>query len=148
MAALTAPKNVKELDSAFSQRTENFGSGTLHASSTFYPGALVAYDTSDDTIKPAATSTSLIPLGRYEGDEIVDTSVTGAPSSIPVRCGIFKFENSAASDDVANSDAGAACYIVDDQTVMITATGKSAAGTVVRVDSDGVWVSVNPYVIS
>ena len=148
MVALAAPKNVKELDSSFSQRTENFGSGTLHASSTFYPGALVVYDTSADTIKPGATATGLIALGRYEGDEIVDTSVAGAPSSLQIRCGIFKLENSAASDDVANSDAGAACYIVDDQTVMITATGKSPAGNVVQVDSDGVWVAVNPYVVS
>ena len=144
MVALAAAKDVKELASAFSQRVENFGSSTL-ATDIFYPGALIVYDTSDDTIKPGATSTTLVALGRYDGEEVVNTADSGAPSSIPVRSGIFKFENSAGGDAVANSDAGADCYIVDDQTVMITAAGKSVAGKVVKVEADGVWVAVNPF---
>jgi len=145
MTALAAGKNVLELNSAFSQLIESFGSATLAASSVFYPGALCVYDPSDDTIKPGAPATGLIALGRYDGDEVVDTSDAGAPKTIRIRTGIFKFENSAASDDVANSDAGTDCYIVDDNTVMITASGKSVAGKVVKVESDGVYVAVNPF---
>lgn len=146
MAALTAAKNVREFDSAFAQLVGNFGSGALVASDIFYPGALVAYDTSDDKIKPAATSTTLIALGRYEGDETVNTAVAGAPTSLRIKSGIFKFENSAAADAIANDDFGKACYIVDDQTVALTNGGatRSVAGKVVHVEADGVWVAVNP----
>jgi hypothetical protein len=35
---------------------------------------------------------------------------------------------------------GATAYITDDQTVNKTATGKSAAGKLVKLDSDGAWV--------
>ena len=49
MAALTENKDVAEIDSAFSQRIESFGSGTF-GTANVYKGALLAYDTSDDTI--------------------------------------------------------------------------------------------------
>src|SRR6185295_16796898 len=42
----------------------------------------------------------------------------------------------------AQSDVGALCYIVDDQTVSLSASGKSIAGTVAAVDSSGAWVAI------
>ena len=142
MAALTENKDVAEIDSAFSQRIENFGSGTFGAANV-YKGALLAYDTSDDTVKPAATSTTLIALGRAELDK-----TDGTTDSVQARCGIFKFENSTAGDAIANADAGSDCYIVDDQTVAKTDGGstRSVAGKVYKVSADGVWVAVNPLV--
>jgi hypothetical protein len=141
MTALAANRDTLEKQNAAAQLVGDFGSATPNASAVFYKGALVVYDTADDTIKPGATGTGLIALGRCE-----DAGAAGELSSVRVRSGTYKFANSGGGDAVANSDAGSACYIVDDQTVMITATGKSAAGTVVSVDSDGVWVSINPLV--
>lgn len=144
MTALAANKDVQERASAFSQRVGDFGSGTPDDAKVFYKGALIAYDTSDDTLKPAATSTTLIALGRCE--DSFTAGASGAPSVANVRSGIFKFENSASSDAIANDDAGADCYIVDDQTVALTSgtSSRSVAGKIVKVESDGVWVAVNP----
>lgn len=143
MTALAADKNVRELASSFSQLVGNVGSGTPNSSSVFFLGALLMYDTSDDTIKPAATSTTGVALGRCE-----QAGAAGELSSVRVRSGIFKFENSSAGDLIANDDVGATCYMVDDQTVALTdgTSTRSAAGKIVRVDSDGVWVAVNPLV--
>lgn len=140
MTALAADVARKSEVVAFAQRTGNYGSGTIDATDVFYIGALAMYDTSDDEIKPGATSTTGVALGvvtRHVG--------VGEDRDPVIVSGCFPFANSAGGDAVADSDAGSNCYIVDDNTVMITATGKSVAGKVVRVDADGVWVSVNPY---
>lgn len=141
MAALTANKNVREKQSAFSQLVGDFGSSTPNSSSVFYLGSMLAYDTSDDTIKPAATSTTLIALGRCE-----EEGAAGDLDSVRVRSGVFKFENNGSS--ISNSDSGSDCYIVDDQSVDAANGGgtRSVAGKVVSVDSDGVWVAINPLV--
>ena len=145
MTALAANKDVQELASGFSQRVGNYGSGTPDDGKVFYRGALVCYDTNDDTLKPGATSTTLVALGRCEEDFTAGAS--GAPSAVNVRSGIFKFENSADADAIANDDAGKTCYVVDDQTVALTdgTASRSIAGTVYKVDSDGVWVAIDPF---
>ncbi|HXG29325.1 MAG TPA: hypothetical protein VNJ47_10825 [Nevskiales bacterium] len=89
-----------------------------------------------------ATATTLTYLGRAE--ETVDNSA-GNPGdkSIRVRRGrAFKWKNSG-SDPVTQASLGKVCYIVDDETVSATNAGgntQSAAGIVVGVESDGVWV--------
>lgn len=139
MTALSADKDVQERQSAFSQLVGDAGSGTPNASSVFYKGALVCYDTSDNTIKPGATSTTHIALGRCE-----QSAAAGEAEELRIRSGIFKFENEGSSID--NGDVGSLCYVTDDQTVNISATGRSVAGRVYKVESDGVWVAVNPLV--
>lgn len=60
------------------------------------------------------------------------------------KIGIYKFKNSAAADAIAEANRGADCFVVDNQTVALTdgnAT-RPVAGTIVQVDSDGVWVSM------
>ena len=53
----------------------------------------------------------------------------------------FKFKNSGA-DAVTQAELGKTCYIVDDETFAKTngTNTRSAAGTVVKLESDGVWV--------
>lgn len=144
MAALSANKDVQEKQSAFSQPVGDFGSGTCVDSDEIYKGALICFDSNDSKVKPGATSTTLIAMGvsreRY-------TSGTGDGKTLQVDCGIFKFENSSAGDAITDAEAGTTCYIVDDQTVAKTNGGstRSAAGKVYAVDSDGVWVIVNPF---
>ena len=46
------------------------------------------------------------------------------------------------SDAVVQADLGKTCYIYDDETVAKTngSSARSAAGKIVGIDSDGVWV--------
>ena len=90
---------------------------------------------------PGSTATTLTYLGRF--DEHVDNS-TGAngDKTVLVRRGkAFKFGNSGA-DPVTQASLGKVCYIVDDETVAATngTSTRSAAGVVVGIEADGVWV--------
>ena len=62
--------------------------------------------------------------------------------SVNYRPGVFRVGNSSAGDAITKADIGAACYIVDDQTVAKTSgtNTRSPAGIVDGVDSLGVWV--------
>ncbi|MDP2548489.1 hypothetical protein [Oceanobacter sp. 4_MG-2023] len=90
---------------------------------------------------PGETATTLTYLGRFE--EYVDNSSGSAGDvSVVIRRGkAFKWKNSA-TDAVTQASLGQACYIVDDETVAKTngTTTRSAAGIVVAIESDGVWV--------
>lgn len=92
---------------------------------------------------PGTTATGLIAVGRFE--ESVDNSAGGnGDTSVRVKRGTFKFGNSAAGDLIAQTDVGADCYIVDDQTVAKTngTNTRSVAGKIIAVDADGVWVKI------
>jgi len=58
--------------------------------------------------------------------------------------GVFQFANSASTDLIARTDIGATCYIADDNTVAKTdnSGARKAAGEIVDVDANGVWVRV------
>lgn len=106
-----------------------------------YAGGLVAANATGYAT-PGAASAVLTYLGRAE--ETVDNSA-GQPGdkTVLVRRGkAFKFKNSGA-DAVTQAEFGKPCYIVDDETVAKTNGNgtRSPAGTVVGVESDGVWVA-------
>jgi hypothetical protein len=105
-----------------------------------YGGALVMKNATGYATKGAA-ATGQICLGRAE-DLADNTGGADGAISVSVRAGVFKWANSAAGDLIAIADVGNTCYIVDDQTVAKTdGTGtRSAAGKIVGVDTDGVWV--------
>lgn len=106
-----------------------------------YAGALVAVNSSGYLTKGQA-ATGMTYLGRAE--EQVDNSAGNAgDKSIKVRRGkAFKWKNSGTSA-ITQADLGKVCYIEDDQTVSKTdqAGTLSAAGTIVGVETDGVWVA-------
>ena len=106
-----------------------------------YAGALVAVNSSGYLTK-GQVATGMTYLGRAE--EQVDNSAGNAgDKSIKVRRGkAFKWKNSGTSA-ITQADLGKVCYIEDDQTVSKTdqAGTLSAAGTIVGVESDGVWVA-------
>ncbi len=90
---------------------------------------------------PGVVATTLTYLGRAE--ETVDNS-SGADGDKDVlvrRKKAFKFKNYG-SDLVTQADLGKTCYIFDDETVAKTdgTSSRSAAGIVVGVESDGVWI--------
>lgn len=90
---------------------------------------------------PGTTATGLTYLGRFE--HFVDNAAgaDGDLTALVRRGKAFKWKNSA-GDAITQASLGKACYIVDDETVAATdGTGtRSAAGIVVGIDSDGVWV--------
>lgn len=88
-----------------------------------------------------ATATGQIAVGRAE-DQVDNTGGADGAKTVNVRAGAFKYANSAAGDLIGIQHIGDTCYIVDDQTVALTdgIGTRSAAGKVVGVDTDGVWV--------
>jgi hypothetical protein len=112
----------------------------MAAAANVYAGGIVMLNATGYAT-PGAAATGQICAGRAE--EHVDNSA-GADGdlTITVRSGVFKFANSASTDEITAAEVGDDCYIVDDQTVAKTdgTSTRSVAGKVVGVDSDGVWV--------
>lgn len=131
MAALTEGRNTPE-------RVGNDLAGLLGASQTIFAGALLMRNASGHLIE-GATATGSVGVGRAEE---AMTSTTAGVTAIRYRRGTFRFANSAAGDAITIAEAGAVCFIVDDQTVAKTdGTGtRSRAGIVEDVDALGVWV--------
>lgn len=145
MAALTAARSTRQMQDiqrsplAYPQK----------GSTTIFQGALVVLNAGKAA--PGTTATGLIAVGRAKrhyanagADDAVPKDINGrsyTQNLVEIEEGIFKFVN-AAGDPVLAANVGGLCYITDDQTVNITATGKSVAGKVIQVDSDGVWVRI------
>jgi hypothetical protein len=110
------------------------------ADAVIYAGALVVANATGYAA-PGSAATTLTYLGRAE-EAVDNTGGADGAVTVQVRRGkAFKWANSG-SDAVTQAELGKTCYIEDDETVAKTdGTGTlSAAGTVVAVDSDGVWV--------
>lgn len=134
MAALSAARNTPE-------RTGNVFDFPVKAATTCHQGGLAVLNAG--YAAPGSAATGLIAIGRFEATADNSAGAAGAATA-RVKRGIFKFANSAAGDLIAQADAGADCYIVDDQTVAKTdGTGtRSRAGKIAAVDADGVWVEI------
>lgn len=61
--------------------------------------------------------------------------------------GVFVFDNTATSaNKITAAHVLKPCYMEDDHTVTALATGASVAGTVIRVDDEGVAVECGGYI--
>lgn len=112
------------------------------AAAVIYAGSIACLDAAGWVV-PGATATTLIAAGRAE--ERADNSAGGNGAiTAKVRAGVFRFDNSAAADEITRAEIGDDCFIVDDQTVAKTdGTGtRSKAGTIVQIDTLGVWVRI------
>lgn len=134
MVALTADRNTPELEPG--ERV-----GLLGASQTIFNGSILMRNASGHLIK-GATATGSFGVGRAEDNGV---STTAGVTAQRYRPGVFRFANSSAGDLIAVADIGAACYIVDDQTVAKTngTNTRSPAGIIDGVDSLGVWVRMD-----
>lgn len=108
------------------------------ASAVIHAGALVVANATGFAA-PGSTATGLTYIGRAE--EAVDNT-GGADGAVPVlvrRRNAFKWGN---DGSITQAHLMQTAYIVDDQTLAATdGTGtRSAAGRIVGVDSDGVWI--------
>lgn len=133
MAALTEGRNTPEA-------LGEVRNGPVAADTTLFPGALVMVNAAGFLVA-GQTATGLIGVGRSEN--LVDNA---GGSNGAVTCdykpGIFRFNNSASTDEITAADIGNPCYAVDDQTVAKTdgSAARSPAGVVDHVDANGVWV--------
>lgn len=109
------------------------------AATTIYAGSIVMANASGYAI-PGATATGLVCLGRAEA-AVTNAGSAGDETLVVRRGKAFKFANDG-GDAVVQADLGKTCYITDDQTVSHTSTGKTAAGKVLGIDTDGVWVLI------
>lgn len=110
------------------------------AGAKVYGGALVALNANGFAVG------GLTAIGlRYQGrsEEFVDNTggVDGGKFVVVRRNKAFKWKNSGA-DPVSQADVGNLVYIVDDETVAKTNGGntRSAAGKLLGIEPDGVWV--------
>ena len=114
------------------------------ASKKIYKGAFLVFV--GGYIAPASVAANLKPIGRAAED--VDNS-SGAAGAATV-CVEFLREKTffpfIASSAFAQTDMGGNAYLDDDQSVTPTATGRSAAGTPYKYETNGsvqtVWVEV------
>lgn len=93
----------------------------------------------------AGAAAACVVVGVVEKIPPADPSLPAL--RIPVRAGCFLFQNSAGGDAVTLSNVGQPAYAVDDQTVALTSSNnlRPLAGTIVDVESDGVWVRVGVH---
>lgn len=135
MAALTTERNAPRRDG-----TDY--SDPVAAATKIFAGALVCLDAAGNATK-GAVATTLKAIGRAKRTADNSAGAAGA-ISVETETGVFRFANSAAGDLIARTDIGATAYIVDDQTVAKTNGGatRSAAGTIVDVDAQGVWIRI------
>lgn len=122
-------------DRLTSEREGRLVSDPLATGATIYAGSMYVLDAAGDaTPATAAATTPVRAVARKraahaDGDTAADGSL-----------GCFCFDNSAGAAEIKRTDIGAACYAADDQTVK--KTGTCRAGTVVDIDTRGVWVRV------
>lgn len=134
MAALTKDRNTSE-------RSGKEFSFPVKAGTRIFAGAIVVLTTG--IAEPGKTGTGLVAVGRAEAHADNRNGGNG-DIDVPVRAGVFRFDNSADADEITRAEIGADAWIVDDQTVAKTdgSAARSKAGRIVDVDDLGVWVQL------
>ena len=102
-----------------------------------YAGSIVCVNSSGYAV-PGADTSGFAVVGRAE--ETVDnrTAVYVATKKIKVSRGVFRWAN---ADSIEVANIGSLVYVTEDATVTKTGGGQNIiAGTVVDVDSSGVWI--------
>lgn len=86
-------------------------------------------------VVPATSTTGLFMIGVFA--HTVDATAAAAPVTIDLEKEIVVewFVNATGGDAVAATDVGKLAYQMDDQTVTITATGRSVSGRIWAVDA-------------
>lgn len=131
--ALTADRNTPKKDGELI-------SVPVAANAKCFAGGLAVAD-ANGYAAPGSTALNLTYLGRFE-EQVDNTGGANGDKSVAVSRGkAFKFANDGV-DPVTQASLGQVCYIVDDESVAATngAGTRSAAGVVVSLDSNGVWV--------
>lgn len=132
MTAATEGRNTK-------RRNADQVSHLVNTAAVIYAGTLVTLLAASGKAVPAGTASAGVAVGVAE-----DTVTGDGVKAVGVLRGCFQFGNSASTDLIAKADVGNTCFIVDDQTVAKTdnSAARKAAGKIIDVDANGVWVEV------
>lgn len=110
------------------------------ANAVIHAGALLVANATGFAA-PGSVATGLTYLGR--ADQAVSNAggADGAQQVVVSRGKAFKWNNSA-TDPITQASLGKQCFIEDDETVAATngTNTRSAAGIVVAIENDGIWV--------
>lgn len=129
-SALTAERDTP-------QRLNQYTALTVASNAIIYAGSLVCVNSSGLAV-PAADSSGYAVVGRAEATVDNRGVLYVATKSIKIARGTFRWGN---GDVIGLADIGKLVYVADDQTVNKSGGGQNIiAGTVVDVDSSGVWV--------
>jgi hypothetical protein len=145
MASLTQDRDTPQLGSAPTPVKIGIG---VEANTLIYKGVMVGVDASGWLVDGAAAGAVLIAgcsaqrtdntTGNLFGNSGLANGVVSN-----VFQGVFKFNNGTGADVIAQANVGQPCYVVDNQTVGLTgANARLYAGTIMQVDSDGIWVEM------
>ena len=137
--ALNAGKKVQE------RAGHQFGV-PLAAGATVYQGGMVARSAGLGRAAAPAASAGVAAATAIVGIAERTVTNTGADQAVnvPTKSGVFLFKNSAGGDAITEAAIGQPAFVVDDETVALTNTSnlRPRAGTIVDVESDGVWVRI------
>lgn len=135
MAALTNVRDTSEI-----AQGAKYLSLPVKGATTIFQGSLVALNANGYAV-PGAKAADLTAAGRAE--ETVENKGGDGELVIRVSRGVFVFNNTATTENkITQANVLKPCYIEDDQTVTSLADGASVAGTVIRVDEEGVAVEI------
>ena len=117
------------------------------ANTRIFNGSLVALNSSGYLVPASADSTlKVLGMAARHVDNRTATGSGGAGDlSCEVEYGVFRWDNSAAADEISDDDIGLQAYAVDDETVALTSDSgnRPDAGQIIKVDAQGVWVYHN-----
>lgn len=135
MTALSADRNTP-------RRERTTRHVPVAAGVKLYAGAMAAINTATGYLVPVTQSATLRGAARIS--KLVDNT-NGAAGAVMAEqeLGTFRWENSAAADQITRADIGSDAYGVDDQTVAKTNGGntRSVVGRIADVDDQGVWIT-------
>ena len=152
MTALAAPRNTFQMDAG--PVPALLGPIGVAANAVIYQGAIICVNSSGYLVN-GSTATGLVALGMcncYPEASVQSLNNTGGGNGAIVGAGTpgtFAWNNSSGGDAIANTNIGADCWIVDDQTVALTDGNgtRSFAGRVMFVDqvTGQVYVQMAPW---
>lgn len=119
------------------KRAGEFLTLPLAADTVIYGGTLVAKD-ANGRLVPASDTAGLRVIGRAAAT-VDNTDGSAGDLDGTVELGVFFFDNSE-TNAVDAADVGTMAEVEDDQTVADDSTNHVAAGRVVEVTAEGVWV--------
>ncbi len=142
MTAITKPRNTKQMQG---YPLPGVMSYPVAAGEVLYQGTLCMLKAGflyDGAITTGAQGVGMVDPNQPDIDNSAGDDGDEVANVIP---GVQQWANSANADLIAQDDVGKLCYIVDNQTVGLTdgTASRSIAGTIVGVDSSGVWVYAN-----
>jgi len=116
------------------------------AAAVGFVGGIAVLDSSG-WLKPAVEATGLKCVGIF-AERADNAAGENGDINGEVHGGVFRFDNSADSDEITKADIGNNCFLVNDHTVAKTGTGRSVAGRIMAVDAQGVWVAMGEAIVN